>query len=111
MAYFSIQPIKVATSSPDQSGLLILAEMCLVAVIIRLDAGYHGEAAGKWFIEVGFGRCGVPSPEPFARPSDALRWIARRLDSEAGLSKAELDEIDLAFDAPAVRTAELSSPL
>jgi hypothetical protein len=94
MSYFDVKSITVATSAQGECGLLVMVEKRLVAVVTRLDEGYYGEAAGKWFLEAGFGLCAAPAPEPFLRPSDALRWIADHLEPAADISIAELAAID-----------------
>lgn len=47
-----LQPILVDTASPDQVGMLVIANGLLVAVLVRLDAPEH-ERRGAWFMEVG----------------------------------------------------------
>ena len=94
MSYFNVKSVTVATSAQGECGLLVMVEERLVAVVTRLDEGYYGEAAGKWFLEAGFGLCAAPTPEPFARPSEALRWIAEHLEPAASISIAELAAID-----------------
>lgn len=80
MAYFDVQKIKVATSSEDEEGLLVVADRCLVAVLVKLSGDYHESATGHWFLEAGFGRCAGAPPSTFATISDALLWIAERHD-------------------------------
>jgi hypothetical protein len=79
-----LQPARIATGS-DETGVLVLAEGRIVAILVRLDAPFHGNLRGRWFLEIGFGRC-AGTPEPFERLSDGLTWIARRLDEEAAVS-------------------------
>ncbi len=50
-----LQPISVDTASPDQTGMLVMVNGKLVAVLVRLDAPEH-ERRGAWFMEVGLGR-------------------------------------------------------
>ena len=73
-----LQPISVDTRSPDQTGMLMIANGLLVAVLVRLDAPEH-ERRGAWYMEVGFGRlAGVRAPL-FDTPEDATRWVRQRL--------------------------------
>jgi hypothetical protein len=97
MSYFNVKSITVATSAQGECGVLVMVEKRLVAVVTRLDASYYGDAAGKWFLEAGFGLCAAPTPEPFSRPSDALRWIADHLEPAAEIGIAELAAIDRAL--------------
>lgn len=78
-----LQPISVDTRSPDQSGMLVLINGLLVAVLVRLDAPWH-ERHGAWHMEAGFGRlAGVRAPV-FDTLEDALRWIRCRLRGSPG---------------------------
>ncbi len=44
-----LQPISVDTRSPDQTGMLMIANGLLVAVLVRLDAPEHERAGpGTW---------------------------------------------------------------
>jgi len=73
-----LQPIAVDTRSPDQTGMLMIANGLLVAVLVRLDAPEH-ERRGVWYMEVGLGRlAGVRAPL-FDNLEDATRWIRHRL--------------------------------
>ena len=96
----ALQPAKIATGC-DETGILVLAEDRIVAILIRLDASCHEELQGRWFLEVGFGRC-AGTPEPFERLSDGLLWIARQLDEEVTALADVLAEVDRAF----IRAAE-----
>ncbi|MCJ2019501.1 hypothetical protein MKK63_17970 [Methylobacterium sp. J-088] len=73
-----LQPISVDTRSPDQTGMLVLVNGLLVAVLVRLDAPEH-ERPGAWFMEVGLGRlAGVRAPT-FDTLEEATRWMRRRV--------------------------------
>jgi hypothetical protein len=48
------QPVRVATRSEDQEGVLAFANGQLVAVLVRLSE-LHADLAGSWFLEAGFG--------------------------------------------------------
>ena len=84
MSYFDVQKIRVATSSEDEEGLIVLADGSLVAVLAKLGGDYHGEATGHWFLEAGFGRCAGAPPSTFATLLEALLWIAERHDRGEG---------------------------
>ena len=73
-----LQPVQVATDSDDQESQLVFHEGFLVAVLVRLSEEHEAEA-GKWFLEVGFGRVDDPSPPVFADLEEAQAWIAERL--------------------------------
>jgi hypothetical protein len=70
-AHLTTQTARIATGSEDECGVLVLAGNRIVAILVRLDAPFHGDAQGRWFLEVGFGRC-VGTPAPFERLSDGL---------------------------------------
>ena len=73
-----LQPIAVDTGSPDRTGMLVLANGLLVAVLVRLDTPEH-ERRGGWFMETGLGRfAGVRAPV-FDNLEDATRWVRQRL--------------------------------
>ncbi|MCJ2080177.1 hypothetical protein [Methylobacterium sp. J-090] len=73
-----LQPVSVETGSPDQAGMLVMANGLLVGVLVRLDAPEH-ERSGAWFMEVGLGRlAGVRAPV-FDTLEDATRWMRQRL--------------------------------
>jgi len=97
MSRITVQPIRIATASEDETGLLVLIDRRLAAVLTRLDAACHGEARGRWFVETGFGPCAAPPPEPHHRLSEALRWIADRMGEAASLAEAELHQIERRF--------------
>lgn len=98
MSHLTVEPIRIATASEDEAGLLVLIDRRLAAVLSRLDAGYHGEARGRWFVEAAFGDCAVPATPPHARLGDALRWIAERTGGAADVAEAEFREIERRFD-------------
>ena len=76
------RPILVNTASPDEKGCLVLADGCLVAVLVRV-AGTGGEQNRKepsgWQMEAGFGRCAVPVQPLFDTLADAVAWTRMQL--------------------------------
>jgi hypothetical protein len=48
------RPVRVATGSDDEDGLLAFAGDRLVAVLVRLSE-MHDDMAGLWFLEASFG--------------------------------------------------------
>lgn len=74
-----LQPVPIATDSNDAESQLVFAEGFLVAVLVRLSDD-HGDEAGMWFLEAGFGRVDDPSQPKFADLGEAQEWIQRRLD-------------------------------
>ncbi|MCJ2107342.1 hypothetical protein MKK70_18520 [Methylobacterium sp. E-041] len=72
-----LQPIAVDTPSPDNEGMLVIANRLLVAVLVRPDAEH--EAPGSWFVEVALDRLLGIMPPPFNTLEDATRWLRNRL--------------------------------
>jgi hypothetical protein len=62
----------------DEEGLLVFADDYLVAVLVRLS-DEHGDAAGKWFFESGFGRLDDPHHPIFSDLDAAQKYISQRL--------------------------------
>ena len=75
-----LQPVRVATGSDDQEGQLVFADDFLVAALVRLS-DQHGDDAGKWFLEAGFGRVDPIIQPLFDDLNEAQCWIAERLSS------------------------------
>lgn len=75
-----LQPVQVATGSQDTESNLVFADGLLVAVLVRLS-DEHGDEAGRWYLEVGFGRVDDTHPPTFADLSEARSWIAEQLSS------------------------------
>jgi len=74
----SLQPVQIETDGTDEEGSLVFARGKLVAVLVRLSA-QHGQFAGRWFLEHGFGRLDRPSHPVFEHLDEAQAWIAARL--------------------------------
>lgn len=73
-----LQPISVDTASPDEVGMLVIANGLLVAVLVRLDAPEH-ERRGAWYMEVRLGRLAKVRAPVFDTLEDATRWVRQRL--------------------------------
>ena len=73
-----LQPVHVGTGSRDTESLLVFADDVLVAVLVHLSDD-HGDAAGMWFLEAGFGPVDDPCPPNFPDLDTAQYWIERRL--------------------------------
>lgn len=73
-----LQPIAVDTASPDQVGMLVMANGLLVAVLVRLDASEHARP-GVWFMEAGLGPFAGMRAPVFDTLEDATRWVRHRL--------------------------------
>ncbi|GJD52498.1 hypothetical protein OPKNFCMD_5264 [Methylobacterium crusticola] len=73
-----LQPVQVATGSDDTESQLVFADGFLVAVLVHLSDD-HGDEAGMWFLEAGFGRVDEITPPKFADLEEAQAWITRRL--------------------------------
>ena len=77
-----LQPTKVATTSNDEDGVLIYQGEHLVAVIVRLESGVHGEHyAGKWNLEATFGHLPFPPDQVFDNLDEAQDWLQQRLNT------------------------------
>lgn len=77
--------------SPDglsESGLLILADGALVAVISRLERSGPEEMRGRWYLEAGFGPCAVAASDTvlFGSPEEAEHWAHERIARKAATS-------------------------
>jgi hypothetical protein len=82
-----LQPAQVATGI-DEEGCLVFSNGSLVAVLVRLS-GLHGNAAGHWFLEAGFGPLADPGQSIFVDLDEAQTWITRRLGARARDRKAQ----------------------
>lgn len=78
----TLQPARVRTGNEDEQGLLVFVDGALAAVLVCLSDA-HGEEAGLWFLEAGFGSLDSPQPVIFADLDAAEDWIARRLAAGA----------------------------
>lgn len=74
--------VRVETGSADEDGRLVFHDGRLVAVLVLLSE-QHGDMAGRWFFECGFGRLNDSPSEGWHPDFDDLgaarEWIARRL--------------------------------
>lgn len=78
------QPILVDTASPDEKGCLVLADGCLVAVLVRVadtGDGQDREKLSGWHMEAGFGRCAAPVPPLFDTLAEAVGWVRMQLNA------------------------------
>jgi hypothetical protein len=73
----AIQQVRLGNVD-DTDGALVYREDVLAAVLSRLSVE-HGERAGRWFIEIGFGAC-PDSGIDFETFEAACAWIESRLD-------------------------------
>ena len=79
----TLQSVRVNTGSEDEDGLLVFAGGRLVAVLVRLS-DEHGDKAGRWFLEHGFGRLDGMTYPIFDDIEVAQDWIAQRLHRARG---------------------------
>jgi hypothetical protein len=71
----AFRPTRICTSTADDEGLLVLANDALAGVLVRLSPTIHEEGlAGRWFLEVSFGRCPDDAPL-FDTLESADRWF------------------------------------
>ena len=83
----ALQPVRVATSSPDENGLLVFDEaQRLVALLVQLS-DEHGDEAGHWFYEAGFGPMDGPDHPTFPDldAAQAVRGAKARADLRIGI--------------------------
>ena len=92
MREITLQPISVMTDGGGSDGHIILADGLLVAVLSRVTAeetlGEKGQVEG-WFLEAGFGPCGVlmsVTPPVFSDMEQAVAWVRMRLEAGFALS-------------------------
>lgn len=72
----TFQPVHVAVADEGE-GRLVFCDDKLVAVLVQLSPLH--EDAGRWFLEVGFGRLDVPMHPTFDDLDSAEAWIRDRL--------------------------------
>ncbi|MCJ2033067.1 hypothetical protein [Methylobacterium sp. J-068] len=77
-----LQPVQIATGSNDRESRLVFENGLLVAVLVQLS-GEHDSQAGKWFLEIGFGRVEDPHAPLFDDLAHAQDWIVRQLGTDA----------------------------
>lgn len=77
-----LQPAHVRTGSKDSKSQLVFADGYLVAVLVQLS-DEHGEEAGMWFLEAGFGPVSEILPPVFVDLDEAQSWIIERLADSA----------------------------
>jgi hypothetical protein len=69
-----LRPVRVATGSNDQEGILAFVNEQLVAVLVRLSDLHH-DLAGCWYLEAGFG---IRDADLIFRDLDSVRaWLSR----------------------------------
>ena len=77
--HVEFQPVEVAVDEEGE-GRLTFVDGRLAAVLVRLS-GTHGDQAGRWFLEVGFGRLDGPRHPVFPDLDAAGDWIKARLSA------------------------------
>lgn len=73
----TLQPVLVATGEEGE-GCLVYRDDYLVAILVRLSP-IHGDQAGHWFLEKGFGALDGPQHPTFVDLAAAQAWIKARL--------------------------------
>ncbi len=75
----SLQPVRVATGSPDETGCLVFDDdQRLIALLVQLS-DEHEDEAGRWFYETGFGPMDGPDHPTFPDLDAAQEWIIQRM--------------------------------
>lgn len=77
----TLTPVRVATGSDDTESCLVFDDGYLVAILVQLS-GIHGDGAGRWFLEAGFGRVDPAKPPIFMNLDEAQDWIAAQLSDQ-----------------------------
>jgi hypothetical protein len=72
-----LEPTRIAAA--DAEGLLVYSDDGLVAVLARLS-DLHGEIAGQWYFEAGFGEFDRHKHMVFREIDAARRWIASQIE-------------------------------
>lgn len=71
-----LQPTRIAAADAD--GCLVFSDAGLVAVLACLT-DMHGEMAGKWFLEAGFGDLHWQKHNVFSDLEAAKDWIMKQV--------------------------------
>lgn len=84
MAELETRALSVLTDGGSRDGLLVLAEGKLAAVLIQIGADETGVpgSQGGWYLEAGFGPCGILMtlpPDVFSQEREALDWVEKRV--------------------------------
>jgi hypothetical protein len=85
-------PLDVLTDGGSAPGILVLADGKLAAVLVRVRPEETGEPephAGGWYVEAGFGPCGILmtlTPQVFADDREALDWVSQQLAQAAAVA-------------------------
>lgn len=78
MTGLQVQPTKIAAKSADTDGRLVFNQHGLIAVLVCLSE-MHGEAAGRWFLEAGFGELEDGTHSSFRDWAAAEAWMCSRM--------------------------------
>ncbi len=72
-----LQPVRVATGSPDEKGCLVFDDdQRLIALLVQLS---DEDEAGRWFYEAGFGPMDGSDHPTFPDLDAAQEWITQRM--------------------------------
>lgn len=83
------EPVKVWGDGGTRDGVAVHAGGGLAAVLTRLDGEDAGGdyRAGDWFLEAGFGPCGligVAQPPAFGTLEQAIAWVDAKVTRSDG---------------------------
>ena len=78
-------PVEVLTDGGSSGGKLVLVEGKLAAVLIEVRPEETGDSGspGGWYVEAGFGPCGILMtlpPRVFPDEAEAMEWIGRQIE-------------------------------
>ena len=79
--------VEVLVDGGSSDGRLVTAGGKLAAVLVKVTAAEVSDTAieGGWFLEAGFGPCGILKTQPpdiFRSEDEALLWVERQLDND-----------------------------
>ena len=83
----SLQPVSVMSDGGSHEGRLVFSGSALVAVFSKISAEENAggrSGRGGWFLEAGFGPCGIlmtHQPPVFPTLEEAIAWVRERLES------------------------------
>lgn len=72
-----MRPVRIAIGEQN-GGLLVFNDGWLIAVMVQLS-DKHGELAGHWFLETGYGRFSRREQLVFKDETEAVAWFTSHL--------------------------------
>ncbi|MBE7158282.1 MAG: hypothetical protein INR62_07580 [Rhodospirillales bacterium] len=75
--HLKFRPVQIAVGE-EGSGLLVFNGEWLIAVLVQLSDS-HGDQAGHWFLETGYGRFSEGEQPVFVDRAEAAAWFRSSL--------------------------------